>query len=417
MSIKYGSVDDDDEDINDEALGLFEQAKSTILKPYHIATSRPARRAYLTTVLVILTGLTLFGLAVVAYTLFYWNYIPRIGFSRVAHLQFDNVYPSGHSRFDQAANPYSTVELGRDVVSGQRYDVRLVLELPRTRDNREAGNFMVEAALFASGAGILDGVKEGLAPGLAEKDNRLAVSRRPGILVYKSLPLEWITRFLRLPWYLLGLRRESEVLTVGLWEGLEFERGWRNVPATMRVEIQSIGRMQVYSAKVEWRARFRGLRWMMYNHRIISAAVFITLFWTTEMLFAGLAWAGVSLVMQSPPAEQETKTGTSNGRPIKQEPALDDGSKRLEMSDTERTFPSSSKHEPLRYQSPKEEEDGGPRIKQEEEDAAPAKATEADDEDEDVDFIDSGLGTSMESSAARRDSIRRRKWKVDRDDG
>lgn len=414
MSLRYPTPDDDDDEDN-EALGLFDQAKDTVLKPYHIATSKPARRAYLTTFLVILASLLLLGLAVIAYSLFYWNYIPRIGFSRTVHLQFDNVFPTSHSRFDESANPYGTVEVGSDIVSGQRYDIRVVLELPRTRENRDAGNFMVEAGLYATGAGILDEVKEGLAPGLAEKDNRLALSRRPGILAYRSWPLEWMTRLLQLPWYLLGWRRESEVLTVGLWEALEFERGWRNIPSNMRIELQSIGRMQVYSAKVEWRARFRGLRWVMYNHRIISAMVFITLFWTTEMAFAGLAWAGLSLWLQSPapPAQEIVKIGGEDGKKIKQESASDDG-RRLEMSDTERTFPSSSKQQALRYQSPKEEE--GPKIKQEEEDV-PTRTAEADDEeDEDVDFVDSGLGTSMESSAARRDSVRRRRARAEREE-
>lgn len=411
MSLKYEAPDDDDEE-DTEPLALIDQAKETVLKPYHIATSRPARRAYITTFLIILTSLILLGLAVFAYTLFYWNYIPQIGFSRSVYLQFDNVFPSSHSRFDESGNPYGTIELGSDLVSGQRYDVRLVLELPRTRDNREAGNFMIEAALYASGAGLLDEVKEGLAPGMAEKNHRMALSRRPGILAYRSLPLECITRCLQLPWYLLGWRSESEVLTIGLWEGLEFERGWKNVPARMRVEIQSSGRMQVYYARVEWRARFRGLRWIMYNHRIISAVIFITLFWATEMTFAGLAWAGLSFWMQSAPAP-EVKSEGEGGRPIKRELESDDG-RGHEMSDTGRTFPSSSKQQPLRYQSPKEED--GPKIKQEHEEGQ-TKATEADDEDEDVDFVDSGLGTGMESSTARRESVRRRRSKMERDEG
>lgn len=414
MSLKHENTDDDEDEYKVEDLSLFDQAKETVLKPYLIATSRPARRAYLSTILVVLASLVLFGLAVVAYTLFYWNYIPRIGFSRTVHLQFDNVFPASSSRFDEAANPYGTVEIGEEVVSGQAYDVRVVLELPRTRDNRDAGNFMVEAGLYASGVGILDGVKEGLAPGMAEKDNRLALSRRPGILVYRSFPLEWILRTLQLPWYLLGWRSESEVLTVGLWEGVEFQRGLRNVPANMRVEVQSAGRMQVYSAKVEWRARFRGLRWLMYNHRIISAVVFISLFWTTEMAFAGLSWAGFSFYFAAPPPHQEIKADPDRGQQIKQESGSENGARKLELSDTERTFPSSSKQEPLRYQSPREDE--GPRIKQEEE-KAPTKATEADDEDEEVDFVDSGLGTSMESSAARRDSVRRRRGRTERDEG
>lgn len=154
----------------------------------------------------------------------------------------------------------------------------------------------------------------------------------------------------------------------------------------------------------------------MYNHRVFSAVVFITLFWSTEMVFAGLAWAGVSFLLQSPPQQgHEVKREGEGGKKIKQESTSDEGRK-LEMSDTERTFPSSSQQPALWYQSPKEEKDDGPEIKQEEEEV-PTKATEADDEDEDVDFVDSGLGTSMESSAAMRESVRRRRTRDGRDEG
>ena len=49
----------------------------------------------------------------------------------------------------------------------------------------------------------------------------------------------------------------------------------------------------------------------------------------------------------------------------------------------------------------------------------PNKATEADDEDEDDEdadvFRDSGIGTSMESGASRRDSVRKRRARAGSD--
>ena len=44
------------------------------------------------------------------------------------------------------------------------------------------------------------------------------------------------------------------------------------------------------------------------------------------------------------------------------------------------------------------------------------KATEADDEDDPDVFIDSGMGTSLESSAPRRDSMRRRRGRTSSQD-
>ena len=272
---------------------------------------------------------------------------------------------------------------------------------------------MLEAAMFAPGT-AMDAVKDTLVPGSADEDNRLAFSRRPGILSYRSLVVESLYRLIELHWYLLGWRKEAEKLTISLWEGVEFPRGWRNVPESMRVDIQSTHRMQVYSAKVLFKARFRGLRWLMYNHRILSAVVFINGFWVTEMIFAGLAWAAISFYFALPPQEVKTETTLAETERIKQEGEQEDSKSNL--SETERTFPTSSKQQPLRYESP--------TIKQEEDDDAVVlpeasnRATEADDEDEDADvFLDSGLGTSLESSTGRRDSVRRRRGRGRSEEG
>lgn len=296
-------------------------------------------------------------------------------------------------------------------MSLQKYDVHIELAMPRTPDNRDAGNFMLDATMYAAGT-MIDPLKESIVPGVTEEDNRLARSRRPAIIQYRSIPLEYLSRLTELPWYMLGWRSESETLRVSMWESLEFARGWRNVPSTMRVDVQSTRNLQIYSAKALFKARFTGLRWLMYNHRIISAAIFITSFWTTEVIFAGLAWAAFSFYTQPPTEEVKSERQTSETPRIKQE------EDEPELSDTERQFPTVSKQTPLRYESPK--------IKQEGEDDAvviperPNRGLEADDEDEedeDADvFLDSGLGTSMESSLARRESLRRRRGRARSED-
>ena len=303
--------------------------------------------------------------------------------------------------------------LAPDLVSLQKYDISIELYLPRTPENRNAGNFMLDATMYAAGT-VMDPMKDSIAPGTVEEDNRLARSRRSAIVPYRSLPVECLSRLTELPWYLFGWRSESDVLTISMWENLEFPRGWRNVPSTMRLDIQSTRNMQVYSAKALFKARFTGLRWLMYNQRIISSAIFITCFWTTELIFAGLAWVAVSFYMQAASEHIKSERQSSETARVKQE---DDDASQLQLSDTERTFPTSSKQTPLKYENP--------RIKQEEDDDAvvlpdrPNRGLEADDEDEDEDvdvFLDSGLGTSMESSAARRDSVRKRRGRTRPDD-
>ena len=47
-----------------------------------------------------------------------------------------------------------------------------------------------------------------------------------------------------------------------MMEGIEFDRGRNNLPGSLRLEMQSHELMQVYSAVVEFNARFTGLRYL-----------------------------------------------------------------------------------------------------------------------------------------------------------
>jgi seipin len=358
--------------------------------------------------------------------------VPRIGFAKDIHLQWDDLsrHHTPLAGYETAALarpfnpfPHGTVSLQGDLVSSQPYDVKLEIELPRTRQNREVGNFMLDVSLLApekadkkkaGSAGLLDTVKDGLVP-TQQSDSApvLARSRRPAILHYRSMPVEAMHRITQLPWYLLGVRHESEKIVIDVFESTSFARGANAVPVALKLEVQSSGRMQIYSARAVFRARFRGLRWVMYNHRIISGLVFIGVFWSVEMVFAGIAWAALTAYL-SPMFTSEER----GGRPVRikgEEDAVSEDGEHSYLSDTERTFPTLSNQTPLRFRSPdvkvekKEEDDfnAGVRLR----DLPPLTSLEADDEDEDGDyFLDSGIGTSMESgNGSRPGSVRKRR--------
>jgi len=106
---------------------------------------------------------------------------------------------------------------------------------------------------------------------------------------------------------------------------------------------------------------------------------------------------------------------TEEQRPMRiKEEATSEDEERGFLSDTERTFPTLSNQQPLRFRSPeikeeKKEEDAGDGVRLQ--DVPPLTNLEADDEDEDGDyFLDSGIGTSMESgSGSRPGSMRKRR--------
>lgn len=145
--------------------------------------------------------------------------------------------------------------LDSKLASLQQYDVSVTLELPRTPSNLAAGNFMLDLSLYSPpSSSIMNGANT--------STQVLSHSRRPAILTYASSVVDTAYKVSRLPLYVVGWRREAETLEVNMMERVEFAKGWRNLPGSLRLEIQSTERMQVYSAKVKFLARFTGLRYV-----------------------------------------------------------------------------------------------------------------------------------------------------------
>jgi seipin len=202
--------------------------------------SPTARRAYFRTLLFAFTALLLLGIAVTAYITFYLSYVPIRGFTQPIYFQFN-----------AGANPFAIVPLRKGVlVSDQPYDVRVSLNLPRTPSNTAAGNFMIDLQLLGPPT-----------RSTADKEQDILVREsRPAILTYYSPPMELAQKAFALPLYVLGFRKEAEKLDVSIMEGVEFARGWKNLPASARVEITNAGHMQVYNAFISFRIRLKGLR-------------------------------------------------------------------------------------------------------------------------------------------------------------
>jgi seipin len=223
-----------------------------------------------------------------------------------------------------------------------------------------------------------------------------------------------------------------------MFERVSFSRGYRNIPTALTLSLQtqphSAIPLQIYSAKILFRARFQGLRWFVYNYRIISWMLFSTIFYILTISSMAITWGLVSyFIFPAKPLAQKTlKTESeeaeqSNGhvskadssRKIKAEKEEDDSSldaALADMSDTPTQFPTLSKQMPLRFPvQPQRSDTGRSPIKREPETtgheplAAATAEDAADDEEDDDDgllvasvdndrrAVDSGIGTSMES--------------------
>jgi hypothetical protein len=364
-------------------------------------------------------------------------------------------------------HPYGAANV-QGIVGRQKYDVGVEITVPRSESNLGAGNWMVGLELrgpssiaTTSRAGILDWAsgewevddfsygghapgreKENVSPSGSRDTERkdkpqiLARSRRPAILTYRSLPTEAFYRLLRLPLYILGFGHEAETLRISMMEGVAFEKGWRNVPSSLKLELRTQGekKLEVYKVLVRIEARLEGLRWFMWKHWIVSAVVFTGLFWGTELAVVLLSWAALSVLFGGG-AQRGEQEGGKEGRlklentGVKKEDEEEDEEEPLTpFSETSRTFPTLSSQRPLHYTSASSSQAGKSKTKEERstprlEDIPPAASNrteaEADDEDEDADFIveepvpgsaaaaayggltDSGIGTSLESGEGR----------------
>jgi seipin len=428
-----------------------DRLQDTLLLPIRIATSPVLLRTYLRTILLFITSAILFGLATVAYTSFYYSYIPVRGISAPVYLQYHHEGASRNKVFqpsdDPTKWPYGITNVP-GLVSRQKYDVVVEMTVPRSQTNLDIGNWMVGLEMrgpstVASGfKGMLgwdeewdvqdhgQGGEPGAttqkvdAQGLTSTPTVLGRSRRPAILTYRSFAIEHAHRLLRLPLYLLGWHTESEQIEISMIESVEFDRGSRNVPTSVKVEVRSRHPLDVYTVSVRFNARLEGLRWLMYRYWLLSAVTGICLFWSVEMGVLLFTWATFTLLFgrsSTPDASPGQQIKQENGEMTPKRERIDGETEPgTPLSNTSRTFPTLSSHPPLHYTStsPKSERNT-PAL----DDIPMREEAEADDEDDgfvleepvpthaekDGIFTDSGIGTSMESSFERDRGLSRRR--------
>jgi len=242
----------------------------------------------------------------------------------------------------------------------------------------------------------------------------LARSRRPAILTYASPIVDTANTLSALPWHVLGWKKESEILEVSMFEGVEFAKSWSKVPQVVKVVVEADEKMQFYSVGIRIIAKFGGLRWYLYHYRIISFLVLTTAFWICSMVTMALAWFILSSYsVGSPnPIKDETDTNGSIIKHERSESEAFDPTSYDDLSDTSRTFPTLGRQMPLHFSgrrdAVKKEEDE--EIKREDDEVMRSTgiqplSAEADDEGDDVTeemsgWRDSGIGTGIEEDRA-----------------
>ena len=260
---------------------------------------------------------------------------------------------------------------------------------------------------------------------LSNKGTLVAHSRRPAILTYASPVVDTVSTLTWLTFYLFGWASESERLQIPMFEAVEFNKGTANLPQSITIALEAFPNesprhvLQVYDCHVKIVAKLRGLKWIMYHHRILSYVAFTACFWGASVMSFAVTYLTATLVLESSEGkeaeqkrrvmanEQDFYAGTQP--PIKAEEG---------MSDTPRTFPSLGRvgggAVPLRYPDSRVKQE----VEEEEEEeilqATTLQPLEADDEDEGFEegtesFRDSGIGTGRDEARERANVVQRRR--------
>jgi len=229
----------------------------------------------LSTLLFLVTSFTLLAISTTAFLFFYYAYIPQVDLARVLYLQY------GTPGYD---HPYAHTQLETSALtSNQPYDISLEIYLPRTPTNVDAGNFMLDLSLL-SPPSTPPSVPSAITTIIPNTTSTIAHSRRPAILPYSSPVFKIYQTIIDLPLHFFGFRNPDAItLHIPMFERVSFSRGYRNIPTALTLSLQTQPHssipLQIYSAKILFQARFQGLRWFVYNYRIISWMLFSTIFY------------------------------------------------------------------------------------------------------------------------------------------
>ncbi|ENN72189.1 seipin-like [Dendroctonus ponderosae] len=211
------------------------------------------------TIIALITSI-LVWLSILMYMAFYYVYVPSLKHERPVFLKFK---PCG-ATYDckekpgMCTFPAAHVQLTSKqqiLMMGQPYKVHLELEMPESPVNRELGMFMV-CVDFKSHDG-----------------STLANSCRSTMLHYKSIFLDTLYKVVFMPFFIFGSSEEKQIVHVELFS--DYEESQYKPVTDIYVEVQS-KRIEIYSAKFSVNAEFSGLRYVMFNWPVLSAALGIT---------------------------------------------------------------------------------------------------------------------------------------------
>jgi len=241
---------------------LIEEVKIFLL-------SGEAQRRFLSLFIFFIILFAMLILSILGYCLFYFLYIPQIAHSLPVYFQY----------YDNISQPTAEVDLSVKswrqsgiLTGGQYYNVLIELNVPDSQHNYDLGNFMINLTF-----------KNAL-------NETVGYSSRPCIVKYKSFVQKNIETFVKTVPLFFDVAQESQTIYLPLIESYMEDD---EVSTTKAIVTLSNKSLHLNTARLNFEARFHGLRYYMYHWKLLTAVLLISILMFWEIVITFLLWRSV----------------------------------------------------------------------------------------------------------------------------
>jgi len=223
-------------------------------------------------------------MSILGYCLFYFLYIPQIAHSLPVYFQYYDDIDQPTAEVDLSINSWRQNGI---LTGGQYYNVLIELNVPDSQHNYNLGNFMINLAF-----------KNAL-------NETVAYSSRPCIVKYKSFVQKNIETIVKTVPLFFDVAQESQTIHLPLFESFMEDE---EVATTKAIITLSNKSLHLNNAKLNFEARFHGLRYYMYHWKLLTAVLLISVLMFWEIVITFLLWRSILRLLRDAADKIDKKT-------------------------------------------------------------------------------------------------------------
>jgi len=249
--------------------GIIQKISELIEEVKIFLLSGEAQRRFLSLFIFFIILFAMLVLSILGYCLFYFLYIPQIAHSLPVYFQYYDNIDQPTAEIDLSVNSWRQSGI---LTGGQYYNVLMELNVPDSQHNYDLGNFMINLTF-----------KNAL-------NETVGYSSRPCIVKYKSFVQKNIETIVKTVPLFFDVAQESQTIYLPLIESYVEDE---EVSTTKAIITLSNKSLHLNSAKLNFEARFHGLRYYMYHWKLLTAVLLISILMFWEIVITFLLWRSV----------------------------------------------------------------------------------------------------------------------------